>query len=496
MKPFSADTLSARVVTTNQEGRIVIFGREFGIAHAPNRIRDRVVCTGREHTLDSVSVAANRHSTMASCETVSRLARVVLMVLVIASSACQRAENAQRVLLVGVDGASLRVIEPMIADGKLPHLASIVREGVHGPLRSAKPISSPRIWNTIATGKNPRKHGIEDFSRRDADGNTRLLLSSDRKVHALWNIASDAGMQVGVINWWNTYPLEPIDGVMVADHLMGANIRGRLVIAKADSAPQGQLVHPLSWQPRVATLFERESPVTEVANPFETVGELPPAPESRRSKLSRWFVEDGIVVQIAQAVEDELHPELMMVFLAGIDRISHFLWGNLEPPDLYPEYLRPPPDQRAAGALALREYYRYTDALIGLLAANYGPDDLVMVVSDHGFEAGVGMLYLTGAHGTDKALDGVVFARGRDIPSGQKVRSMSILDVTPTLLAWMGLPVAEDMDGTVAHFVATPRPAKIATYDTERVPHITSVPSGAEEEMLERLRMLGYFEDK
>ena len=105
-------------------------------------------------------------------------------------------------------------------------------------------------------------------------------------------------------------------------------------------------------------------------------------------------------------------------------------------------------------------------------------------------------MHLTGIHETNKAIDGVIFARGRDIPSGEKVRSMSILDVTPTVLAWLGMPVAEDMDGKVAHFVGTPQKAKVATYDTEPVPHITSVPSGAEQEMLERLRLLGYFEEK
>ncbi len=424
-----------------------------------------------------------------------RFAGFALMLSLAASLACRPADEAPRVLLVGIDGASLRVIEPMILEGRLPHLAAIARNGVHGPLRSGKPIFSPRIWNTIATGKRPEKHGIEDFSKTDANGKTTLMLATDRKVHALWNIASDAGMQVGVVNWWNTYPLEPINGVMVADHLMGADIKGRLVLTDAQAVPPGQLVYPTTWQERVAALFEQERNITDVPNPFETVGELTPGAESSRDNLSRRFVEDGIVVQIAQEIENEVHPELMMVFLSGIDRISHFLWGNLEPPELYPESMRPPDAQREAGVRALQEYYRYTDALIGLLAENYGPDDLVMVVSDHGFEAGVRLQHLTGIHESNKAIDGVIFARGRDIAKGKIAHSMSIRDVTPTLLAWLGMPVAEDMDGKVGHFVKTPQLPKIATYDIEPVPHITSAPSGSEQEMLDRLRMLGYFEE-
>jgi len=107
----------------------------------------------------------------------------------------------------------------------------------------------------------------------------------------------------------------------------------------------------------------------------------------------------------------------------------------------------------------------------------------------------VRLLYLTGIHETDRAIDGVIFARGRGIPHGKIAKSMSITDVTPTVLAWLGMPVARDMDGKVAHFVDAPRPPRIASYDAEPVPHITTEPSGSEEEMLERLRMLGYFEE-
>lgn len=401
-----------------------------------------------------------------------------------------------RVLLVGIDGASLRVIEPMIEAGRLPNLAAIAREGVSGKLRSSNPISSPRIWNTISTGLVPEKHGIDDFSRRDEHGNRRLLLSSDRKVHSLWNIASDAGLEVGVVNWWNTYPLEPINGVMVSDHLMAAEIEGRLSIGKVKTAPveDGRLVHPAAWHERVVEILRQSKRITDIANPFEMAAELPPGPEARRKQLAHRFLEDGLLTQIALTIQKERDPDLMMVFLPGIDRVSHFLWGTIEPPELYPERLRYPPEQRAAGAEALHAYYEYTDALIGVLAEGYGSDDLVMVVSDHGFEAGVGLLNLTGAHASEEAIDGILFARGRDIPVGQKVVSVSVADVTPTILAWLGLPIAKDMDGERAGFLLTAMGEKIATYETKPVERLAVMPSGAENEMLEQLEALGYFE--
>ncbi len=123
-----------------------------------------------------------------------------------------------RVLLVGIDGASLRIIRPLLAQGRLPHLAELARRGVSGALRSHRPLYSPRIWNSIATGKMPEKHGIEGFTFHDDAGKQQLYLSVHRKAHALWNIASKAGMRVAVVNWWNTYPPEVVNGVMVSDH--------------------------------------------------------------------------------------------------------------------------------------------------------------------------------------------------------------------------------------------------------------------------------------
>jgi len=90
-----------------------------------------------------------------------------------------------RVLVVGIDGATLRVVAPLLAAGRLPNLAALAREGVHGPLRSMPPLESPRIWNTIATGKVPEKHGITGFTHTDAQGRTPCG-TSPRSAACAW----------------------------------------------------------------------------------------------------------------------------------------------------------------------------------------------------------------------------------------------------------------------------------------------------------------------
>jgi predicted AlkP superfamily phosphohydrolase/phosphomutase len=396
-----------------------------------------------------------------------------------------------RVLLVGIDGATLRVALPLLEEGRLPNLERIGRRGVFGPLRSHFPLSSPRVWNSIATGKVPEKHGILGFARpREGSPGQRLYLSLDRKVHALWNIASDAGLTVGVVNWWNTYPVEKIRGVMVSDHVLPGEISGRSTITRAVSPERGPIIHPEEWAERVAAAFEDGRPLTGIADPFQDRTAFPSWVNPDR--LSERYGEDQS--RIALEIQHRLRPDLLMVLLPGVDRISHVLWGALEPPEIY----RDPPamtaEEREASAAALRRYYEYTDALIGRLMEAYRPEDLVVVVSDHGFEAGRSLAGVTGVHSTRKALRGVIFASGRGIRPPWEKQPVSVNDVTPTLLAWLGLPVGADMDGRVASFLADREVERIASHDAAPIERLSHVPSGAETEILEQLQALGYFE--
>ena len=142
----------------------------------------------------------------------------------------------------------------------------------------------------------------------------------------------------------------------------------------------------------------------------------------------------------------------------------------------------------------------YTDALIGRLLEGYGPDDLVVVLSDHGFEAHPfgdpvdGKLVLTGGHESPAARDGLLIARGSGIVGGGGLEGMRISDVTPTLLAWLGLPVAADMDGAPASFLAVGPGAEVASYDAIEIEREAADASPVEGDIVEQLRGLGYLE--
>lgn len=436
----------------------------------------------------------------------SRAVVAFVALLLLGAGGCgSRPTQERRVLLIGIDGAAPELIRKWIDQRLLPNLAGIARSGVSGPLRSHFPLLSPRIWTSIATGKQPRKHGIEGWVHKDESGAVHIYTSADRRVHALWNIASDHGIRVGVVNWLITHPLERITGVMISDFALPGEREDRRRFLEAvareglkqelSATPDGDLsvTYPTHWEQVVATLAGEARPLLPIDDPFQANEELPPI--ARNPVMHRSFHNDDLLTRIALEVDRQARPQILMILLQGIDHVSHFLWGGLEPPESYPERLRFSAAEREAAAAAIRDYYIYTDALIGKLLERFEARDLVMVVSDHGFEAvSYEFAAVTGGHDTEKALHGVILARGEGITPGTQAKDVAVDDITPTILAWLGLPVAEDMDGRVASFVDVEPVPPIPTYDTTPIVRLGRVSEDVEQSVLEDLRALGYIE--
>ena len=125
-------------------------------------------------------------------------------------SACfqERSEAGRApVFVFGIDGATWKILEPMIKAGELPNLAQHYDSGMRGVLRSRAPAISPVSWTTIFTGRLPSQHGVESW---------KTSQSTHRRVKALWNISSDAGLSTNVFNVPSTWPPERINGVMMS----------------------------------------------------------------------------------------------------------------------------------------------------------------------------------------------------------------------------------------------------------------------------------------
>lgn len=124
---------------------------------------------------------------------------------------------ARRVLIIGLDGATFDVLDPLMEAGRMPALKRFIENGVAGVLQSTKPPITPAAWTTFMTGKGPGRHGIIDFERYDVH-NHRLTFNSTFEIRekTLWEHLSEKGLRVGSINVPMTYPPRPVNGFVVS----------------------------------------------------------------------------------------------------------------------------------------------------------------------------------------------------------------------------------------------------------------------------------------
>ena len=121
--------------------------------------------------------------------------------------------KANRVLMIGIDSATFDSMTPWIEEGQLPNFARLLREGAAGKLESVPNINSAPAWSSIVTGKNPGKHSIFYFVEDDSEHYSyQYLNASFRTAKPIWQILSEAGKRVGVINVPISYPAEPLNG--------------------------------------------------------------------------------------------------------------------------------------------------------------------------------------------------------------------------------------------------------------------------------------------
>jgi tetratricopeptide (TPR) repeat protein len=431
----------------------------------------------------------------------------------------RRAETGIQILLIGLDGADWDVIDPMIAAGELPHLARLKREGVWSRLRSSVPSLSPLLWTTVATGKSPDRHGINDFLVLDPASGRRVPINSTfRKVRAFWNILSEAGLPVDVVAWWATWPAESIRGRMVSDRVAYSTFDLSTMEARAGA------VHPSSYGATVDALRVRQEQVTypQVAR-FLKIGEsefrsaraaaAAGSPQSERQESINVFVRVLAATETYRRIAldllqgDNPAPRVFAVYFQGVDEVNH-RFAHCSPPKTR---LCSEADYQSFRS-AVREFYRYQDGIVGEIVARV-PRATTIILSDHGFSSGEGRPddvkpFIEGKPGLWHDITGIFIARGPGLGTGQ-APPVTLYDIAPTLLYLLGLPVAADMPGKILDKVVAPD--FLAAHAVSRVPSFeglgppgggagagqetrTSPPTegGGEQEIVEQLRSLGY----
>jgi predicted AlkP superfamily phosphohydrolase/phosphomutase len=262
-----------------------------------------------------------------------------------------------RVLMIGLDGTTFDVLDPLIAEGRMPNTARLIREGARGPLETIFPPLTAAAWTSAVTGKNPGKHGILEFFLRKPGSFEEIAVNQRlRDSRAIWDLLGDAGLRAIVTNIPCTYPPDEINGVMISDFLTP---RGRSDFA----TPAG-------------ILDEIESRF----GPYR----LHLTGTYRRGRI------DDVVDELIDEVDykSRVNCYLMgrddwsacLTHIWGTDRIQHELWHVVDA-----SHPRHDPAEAAGFRSRVLDYWSRVDDEVGRMVEAAGPDTHTLLVSDHGF---------------------------------------------------------------------------------------------------------------
>jgi predicted AlkP superfamily phosphohydrolase/phosphomutase/Flp pilus assembly protein TadD len=410
----------------------------------------------------------------------------------------------QEVWIIGLDGGDWDILEPVLAAGKMPNLKKLRDEGAWGRLRSEMPLLSPVLWTSIATGRTPDRHGVTWFMSTTDDGQKIPVSSRSRQVRAVWNVASENQVPVGVIGWWATWPVEPINGFMVSDyvgwHSFGVTGRGVEDAGKvwpetyakdvAALLPAPESIPPSLVQ-RIVKLTDAQIAAATTAkdDPYST-----PISHLRQAMATARGYTDIALDRLAKD-----RPRLLAVYYEGTDASMH-LFNNFAPPKQ--EWVSDA--DYAAYNDAVASYWSWQDSLLGELLARRGPNTSIVICSDHGFRTGDERLREdhvdTELADASHMIDGILVLNGPGVRPGTPITGASIYDIAPTVMALLDLPVAGDLNGkaltgALTGEYRTAHPLReVATWETsplQRSSEVVNDPEAAAR-MEQMLRSLGY----
>lgn len=278
-----------------------------------------------------------------------------------------------KVLVVGFDAATWHVIDPLIAGGRMPHLAELKARGTSGVLRSMDYSASPVMWTTIATGKSPARHGLHDFYA----GQSQL------RAKRLWEILADEGATVGIYQWLVTWPPRPLNGFVVPGWLSpdpATHPRELEFITRFKSDEQkgkSSLAGTLGFGWRA--IRYGLTPRTAIRAGAFLLGRLLRRP-SRLDKYRAQLLDISLSTDFFRSLCRRHDPDFAAIVFYQADATGHAYWKYRQP-ERFAEVS--PEEAHRYGDVIDRVYARLDEAL-GQLLRGIDSGWTVLVISDHG----------------------------------------------------------------------------------------------------------------
>jgi predicted AlkP superfamily phosphohydrolase/phosphomutase len=360
------------------------------------------------------------------------------------------------VVVIGVNGMELDVIRPLILQGKMPNLASVVKKGAYGKLRTVSAPNCPRVYTTIFTSTKPEEHGVTGFVVGGITANTNML-----KEEPIWSVLSKHGVTVGMANVPATFPVMPVNGYIISGMLTrGKNCEdGVLCAPKLSEVEGGDPVYPASLKTEL---------LKNVGDFYIDCERMPSAADLKGHEsevINAWLDKVQLIRDQQTKLFDYLldhHPtEFTWLAQSCEDRTGHWLYP------IAPYNAGYNPKINAVRTDAFPEQYIAFDKVLGAILKHIDDNTYVIIVSDHGIKP-LREFEETDPHAhmdhekTTPVIAKHDFADGDDVPGSffamgpgikHDLRLMgfeaSVYDIAPTILSIYGIEQPSQMRGHV-----------------------------------------------
>jgi len=361
-----------------------------------------------------------------------------------------------RVLLIGVNGMEWDILRPLLLQGKLPNLASVIQSGTYGKLQTVSAPNCPRVYTTMFTSTRPEEHGVTGFLVGGITANTNML-----KQEPIWSILSKKGVTVGMANVPATFPVMPVNGYMVSGMLTrGKNCEdGVLCAPKLSDVEGGEAVYPKALKSEL---------MSKVGDFYIDCERMPGAEELNGHEsevILKWLDKVQLIrdqqTKLFEYLLDNHHTDFTWMAQSCEDRTGHWLYP------IAPFNAGYNPKINSVKPDAFPSQYVALDKVLGSVLKHVDSNTYLFIVSDHGIKP-LREFEETDPHAhmdhekTTPVIAKHDFADGDDVPGSfiamgpgikRDLRLMgfaaSVYDIAPTILHLYGIEQPPQMRGHV-----------------------------------------------
>ncbi len=273
------------------------------------------------------------------------------------------------ILVIGLDAATMDLIEPWASAGHLPTLARLIDDGVSARFLSTPNMHSASAWTSILTGLNPGRHGLYVFSDRDfATGRQVFFKGGDREGDLITRHLASAGRTAGLLNVPMTYPAEGSAGSFMVSGLDAPSLNEKAF-------------YPPPLRDELLGRFPNYNFAPQAIGDLMSAGRIDEA-------IGAWTSLIETQTAVAEYLMDAHPVDFFMTVYTASDWGGHNLWKYSDPS--HPSFDR---EGAARHGNALLSIYRALDKAVARLEARAGAQAQVYVISDHGMGPHTGASY-------------------------------------------------------------------------------------------------------